>query len=57
MFNVYFIYTTLQFESWDYTCTKYFTLLEVIHSLLTIDHRLIADNKPNAFNPCYRAVI
>ena len=32
-----YIYTTLQLELCDYTCTKYFTLLQVKQSLLTIE--------------------
>ena len=32
-----YIYTTLQLELCDYTCTNYFTLLQVKHSLLTLE--------------------
>ena len=50
-----YIYTTLQLELCDYTCTKYFTYPK--STKVYLPQNYITDNKRNALNPSYGAVI
>ena len=50
-----YIYTTLQRELCDYTCTKY--LLYPKSTKVYLPQNYITDNKRNALNPSYGAVI